>query len=160
VVAHDSVRSGKAGTLSLARVVFSVGMSLDGFIAPEGMDLAHADDPQFNDWLAQWMELQNGCSSSGSSANASSLGKGETPDETFGPLGHAPCLLRGARLGDGGDAATTLGHDAPRSPARRAASERRKSEGSGDRRETRRFRLGHKVPSPEGRRTSSRRVSK
>jgi dihydrofolate reductase len=42
----------------LSKVFFSVGMSLDGFIAPEGMDLAHADDPNFKDWLSQWTELQ------------------------------------------------------------------------------------------------------
>ena len=29
---------------------FSVVMLLDGFIAPEAMDLAHADDPNFKDW--------------------------------------------------------------------------------------------------------------
>jgi hypothetical protein len=42
----------------MGKVFFSVGMSLDGFIAPEGMDLAHADDPNYKDWLSQWMELQ------------------------------------------------------------------------------------------------------
>ena len=42
----------------MGKVFFSVGMSLDGFMAPEGMDLAHADDPKFKDWLSQWMELQ------------------------------------------------------------------------------------------------------
>ncbi|CAG0961894.1 dihydrofolate reductase [Anaerolineae bacterium] len=43
----------------MSKVFFSVGMSLDGFIAPEGMDLAHANDPNYKDWLKQWMELQN-----------------------------------------------------------------------------------------------------
>jgi dihydrofolate reductase len=42
----------------MGKVFFSVSMSLDGCIAPEGMDLAHFEDPGFNDWLAQWMELQ------------------------------------------------------------------------------------------------------
>lgn len=42
----------------MSKVFFSVGMSLDGFIAPEGMDLAHANDPNYKDWLKQWMELQ------------------------------------------------------------------------------------------------------
>jgi dihydrofolate reductase len=42
----------------MGRVFFSVGMSLDGFMAPEGMDLAHANDPKFKDWLSRWMELQ------------------------------------------------------------------------------------------------------
>jgi len=43
----------------MSKVFFSVVMSLDGFIAPEGMDLQHADDPSHNDWLAQWMALQH-----------------------------------------------------------------------------------------------------
>src|SRR6266542_3153579 len=43
---------------SMGNVFFSVGMSLDGFMAPEGMDLAHADDPNYKDWLSQWNELQ------------------------------------------------------------------------------------------------------
>ena len=43
----------------MSKVFFSVGMSLDGFMAPEGMDLTHADDPNFNDWMSQWNALQN-----------------------------------------------------------------------------------------------------
>jgi dihydrofolate reductase len=43
----------------VGKVFFSVGMTLDGFIAPEGMDLAHAGDPAYNDWLAQWTALQS-----------------------------------------------------------------------------------------------------
>jgi len=42
----------------MSKVFFNLVMSLDGFIAPEGMDLDHADDPTHNDWLAQWMTLQ------------------------------------------------------------------------------------------------------
>ncbi len=42
----------------MGNVFFSVGMSLDGFIAPDGMELAHADDPTYNDWLSQWNALQ------------------------------------------------------------------------------------------------------
>src|SRR5580765_7842703 len=45
-------------TYSMSKVFISVGMSLDGFIAPEGMDLAHADDPGYKDWLNRWMGLQ------------------------------------------------------------------------------------------------------
>jgi len=41
-----------------SKVFFEVVASLDGFIAPEGMDLAHADDPDFKQWLSQWMKLQ------------------------------------------------------------------------------------------------------
>ena len=43
----------------MGKVFFSVGMSLDGFMAPEGMDIAHADDPNYKDWASQWMALQN-----------------------------------------------------------------------------------------------------
>ena len=43
----------------MSKVFFSMSMSLDGFIAPEGMDLDHADDPGYKDWLSQWMALQN-----------------------------------------------------------------------------------------------------
>jgi dihydrofolate reductase len=42
----------------MSKVFFFVSMSLDGFIAPEGMDLTHADDPNYKDWLSQWMGLQ------------------------------------------------------------------------------------------------------
>lgn len=40
------------------RVFFEVVASLDGFIAPEGMDMAHADDPTYKQWLNRWMDLQ------------------------------------------------------------------------------------------------------
>ncbi len=39
-------------------------MSLDGFIAPE----ERMDDPDVQRWMAQWMELQQWNSRSGSSA--------------------------------------------------------------------------------------------
>lgn len=42
----------------MSRVFVNVGMSLDGYIAPEGMDMAHADDPGYKSWLSKWMELQ------------------------------------------------------------------------------------------------------
>jgi dihydrofolate reductase len=40
------------------KVFVSVGMSLDGYVAPHGMDMAHAHDPTYNDWMGQWMALQ------------------------------------------------------------------------------------------------------
>ncbi|RIK34698.1 MAG: deaminase [Chloroflexi bacterium] len=43
----------------MSKVFFSVSMSLDGFIAPEGMDMEHADDPTYKDWGAQWGALQH-----------------------------------------------------------------------------------------------------
>ena len=34
-------------------------MSLDGFIAPEGMDVAHADNPEYKQWANKWGELMS-----------------------------------------------------------------------------------------------------
>ncbi len=45
--------------MNTGKVFFSVGMSLDGFIAPDGMDSDHADDPTHKDWMSLWMQLQN-----------------------------------------------------------------------------------------------------
>lgn len=42
----------------MGKVFASVSMSIDGFIAPDGMDLQHADDPEHNDWMSKWMQLQ------------------------------------------------------------------------------------------------------
>lgn len=42
-----------------AKVFFEVAASLDGFIAPEGMDLGHAADPEYKQWLSQWSKLQS-----------------------------------------------------------------------------------------------------
>lgn len=41
----------------MSKVFFSVSVSLDGYLAPPGMDLAHAGDPAFEDWGAQWSKL-------------------------------------------------------------------------------------------------------
>ena len=45
--------------MSTGKLFFEVAVSLDGFIAPEGMDLAHANDPEFKQWMSQWTKLQN-----------------------------------------------------------------------------------------------------
>ena len=45
--------------MAKSKVFFDVVGSLDGFIAPEGMDLTHADDPDYKQWLSQWMKLQS-----------------------------------------------------------------------------------------------------
>ena len=42
----------------MAKVFFDMVMSLDGFIAPEGMDMDHANDPEYKQWLKKWMKLQ------------------------------------------------------------------------------------------------------
>lgn len=41
------------------KVFVNVSMSLDGYIAPEGMNVEHADDPGHKDWQSNWMKLQD-----------------------------------------------------------------------------------------------------
>jgi len=41
------------------KVFFAVSMSLDGFIAPLGMDLDHAFEPAYKNWAQQWGALQS-----------------------------------------------------------------------------------------------------
>lgn len=43
----------------MSKVFFSVSVSLDGYLVPPGMDLAHASDPAFEDWGAQWGKLHS-----------------------------------------------------------------------------------------------------
>ena len=43
--------------MQTSRVFFDVVMSLDGFIAPEGMDMTHADDPEYMQWMKKWTQL-------------------------------------------------------------------------------------------------------
>jgi dihydrofolate reductase len=40
-------------------VFFALSMSLDGFIAPDGMDLEHGHDPTYKDWARKWSALQD-----------------------------------------------------------------------------------------------------
>jgi hypothetical protein len=61
----------------MSKVFFSVGMSLDGYIAPAGMDLDHADDPSYKDWLSQWMALQNWVSQQRFFRESLKLGEGD-----------------------------------------------------------------------------------
>jgi len=42
-----------------SKVYFAVSMSLDGYIAPEGMDLEHGHDPAYKDWARKWSALQD-----------------------------------------------------------------------------------------------------
>ena len=41
----------------MTKVFFDVMSSLDGFMAPEGMDIAHWDDPGYKNWMGKWGEL-------------------------------------------------------------------------------------------------------
>jgi dihydrofolate reductase len=91
----------------MGKVFFSVGMSLDGFMAPEGMDLTHADDPSYNDWLSQWNELQNWLSQQRFFRENLKLGDGgETGqdnrilEETFKRTGVS---IMGKRMFEGGE---------------------------------------------------------
>jgi len=43
----------------MTKVFFSVSVSLDGYLAPPGMDIEHAGDPAHEDWAAQWGRLQS-----------------------------------------------------------------------------------------------------
>ncbi len=43
----------------MSKVFFSVSVSLDGYLAPPGMDLDHADEPTHEAWGAQWGKLQS-----------------------------------------------------------------------------------------------------
>jgi len=91
----------------MSKVFFFVSMSLDGFIAPEGMDLAHADDPNYKDWLSQWMELQKWVFQQQSFRENLKLGEGgETGqdnrivEETSNRTGVS---IMGKRMFDGGE---------------------------------------------------------
>jgi dihydrofolate reductase len=42
----------------MSKVFFSVAMSLDGFSVPDGMDVAHWDDPGYKNWQNRWLKLQ------------------------------------------------------------------------------------------------------
>jgi len=42
-----------------AKVLFAVSVSLDGVIAPDGMDLEHGHDPSYKDWARKWSALQD-----------------------------------------------------------------------------------------------------
>jgi dihydrofolate reductase len=91
----------------MSKVFFSVGMTLDGFMAPEGMDLTHADDPNFNDWMSQWMALQNWVGQQRFFRENLKLGDGgetgqdnDILEETFNRTGVS---IMGKRMFDGGE---------------------------------------------------------
>jgi len=41
----------------MSNVFVNIALSLDGYLAPEGMDMAHFDDPQYKNWGAKWGAL-------------------------------------------------------------------------------------------------------
>lgn len=40
------------------KVFFDVAVSLDGFVAPDGMDMEHAHDFEYKNWMQKWSQLQ------------------------------------------------------------------------------------------------------
>lgn len=42
----------------MTTVFFALGVSADGYIAPDGMTMDHADDPGYLDWMSLWGQLQ------------------------------------------------------------------------------------------------------
>jgi dihydrofolate reductase len=90
-----------------SKVFFSVGMSLDGFMAPAGMDMAHADDPKFKGWGSQWTELQKWVFQQRFFREQLKLGEGGDTgqdnrilEETFKRTG---VTILGKRMFDGGE---------------------------------------------------------
>ena len=93
--------------MSRSKLFFDVAASLDGFIAPEGMDLAHANDPEFKQWMSQWTKLQNWVFQQQFFRKNLKLGDGgETGrdnrmlEETFNRTGVS---IMGKRMFDGGE---------------------------------------------------------
>jgi dihydrofolate reductase len=91
----------------MTKVFFSVGMTLDGFMAPDGMDLTHAHDPSFNDWLDQWNALQKWVVQQRFFRENLKLGDGgetgrdnQILEETFNRTGVS---IMGKRMFDGGE---------------------------------------------------------
>lgn len=91
----------------MSKVFFSVGMTLDGYIAPEGMDMEHVDDPDYKNWLNRWMELQKWVFEQKFFRESLKLGEGgETGrdnrlmEETFERTGVS---IMGKRMFDGGE---------------------------------------------------------
>lgn len=41
----------------MSKVFVSIGLSLDGYMAPDGMDMEHWDNPGYKDWAAKWGAL-------------------------------------------------------------------------------------------------------
>ncbi|WP_079227611.1 dihydrofolate reductase family protein [Pseudomonas putida] len=43
----------------MSKVFVNIGLTLDGYMAPEGMDIAHWDSPEYKHWGARWGELMS-----------------------------------------------------------------------------------------------------
>jgi dihydrofolate reductase len=91
----------------MSKVFFMVGMSLDGYIAPEGMDMAHADDPDYLGWADLWGQLHAWAFDQKFFRENLSLGEGgatgrdnQHMEEIFGRTGVS---IMGKRMFEGGE---------------------------------------------------------
>ena len=91
----------------MSKVFFSVSMSLDGFIAPAGMEMDHAGDPTYKDWGSQWEKLQSWVLGQQFFRENLQLGEGgetgsdnQILEETFARTGVS---IMGKRMFDGGE---------------------------------------------------------
>jgi dihydrofolate reductase len=91
----------------VSKVFFSVAMSLDGYIAPAGMELEHADDPSYKDWASLWGELQRWITEQQFFRENLKLGEGgetgldnQVAEETFNRTGAS---IMGKRMFEGGE---------------------------------------------------------
>jgi dihydrofolate reductase len=90
----------------MTKVFFSVSVSLDGYLAPPGMDLEHANDPSHEAWGAQWGKLQSWVLSTRFLRERLKMSGGETgPDnqiveQTFARSGVS---IMGKRMFDAGE---------------------------------------------------------
>ena len=100
-----------------SNVFFDVVMSLDGFIAPEGMDMAHANDPEYKQWMKKWMELQHWVFQQKFFLENLKLGEGGEIEPT-GPAGAAACPASGRATSKPSDTSiwANLSAAAPASP--------------------------------------------
>ena len=44
----------------MSKVFVNIGLSLDGYMAPEGMTMEHWDTPEYKNWGAKWGALMGG----------------------------------------------------------------------------------------------------
>ena len=49
----------------MSKVFVNIGLSLDGYMAPEGMTMEHWDSPAYRNWGANWHCLAGGLVSQG-----------------------------------------------------------------------------------------------
>jgi hypothetical protein len=41
----------------MSKIFVNIGLSLDGYMAPDGMDMAHWSQPDYKNWAAKWAAL-------------------------------------------------------------------------------------------------------